>query len=61
MDLQLGGKTALVTGASTGIGAAIVRHLASEGVSVTMLARRAELMTGVADGIEAAGLKANAG
>ncbi|MEX0693502.1 MAG: SDR family oxidoreductase [Rhodospirillales bacterium] len=55
MDLQLGGKTALVTGASTGIGAEIARHLASEGVSVIMLARRAELMTGIADGIEAAG------
>ena len=55
MDLHLGGKTALVTGASTGIGAEIVRHLASEGVSVIMLARRAELMTGIADGIEAAG------
>ena len=55
MDFQLSGKTALVTGASTGIGAEIVRTLAVEGVSVTMLARREGLMTAIADGIAAAG------
>ncbi len=55
MDLQLGGKTALVTGASTGIGAEIARALAAEGVDVTMLARRRELLEQVADGIEANG------
>jgi len=32
--LQLAGKTALVTGGSRGIGAAIVRHLAQEGANV---------------------------
>ncbi|MEQ8319925.1 MAG: SDR family oxidoreductase [Rhodospirillales bacterium] len=55
MDLQIGGKTALVTGASTGIGAEIARNLSAEGVSVTMLARREDLLQEVADGIEAAG------
>lgn len=55
MDLQLGGKTALVTGASTGIGAEIARTLAAEGVAVTMLARRENLLQDIADGIEARG------
>jgi NAD(P)-dependent dehydrogenase (short-subunit alcohol dehydrogenase family) len=34
VDLQLAGRTALVTGASKGIGLAIVRALAAEGVTV---------------------------
>ncbi|MBS2534884.1 SDR family NAD(P)-dependent oxidoreductase [Catenulispora sp. NF23] len=39
MDLHLNGKTALVTGASRGIGLAIVRSLAAEGVRVAAAAR----------------------
>jgi NAD(P)-dependent dehydrogenase (short-subunit alcohol dehydrogenase family) len=39
MDLQLSGKTAVVTGASRGIGLAVVRALASEGVRVVGGAR----------------------
>jgi 3-oxoacyl-[acyl-carrier protein] reductase len=42
MDLQLSGKTALVTGGSEGIGKAITRALASEGVDVAICARRKE-------------------
>jgi NAD(P)-dependent dehydrogenase (short-subunit alcohol dehydrogenase family) len=42
MDLQLNGKTALVTGASEGIGKAIALTLAKEGVDVAICARRKE-------------------
>ncbi len=39
MDLQLTGKTALVTGATAGIGLAIAQTLAREGVAVTLSGR----------------------
>ncbi|MEV8453096.1 SDR family oxidoreductase [Streptomyces sp. NPDC052095] len=39
MDLELNGKTALVTGASRGIGLAVVRALTAEGVRVVAAAR----------------------
>jgi NAD(P)-dependent dehydrogenase (short-subunit alcohol dehydrogenase family) len=39
MDLQLTGKTALVTGSTAGIGFAIARRFASEGVIVTLTSR----------------------
>jgi len=41
MDLQLSGQVAVVTGASTGIGRATAVALASEGVKVVGVARRA--------------------
>lgn len=40
MDLQLAGKRVLVTGASKGIGLAIVRAFRAEGASVTAVSRR---------------------
>lgn len=44
MDLELSGKTAIVTGGSRGIGRAVARALAAEGVEVAVAARgRADL------------------
>jgi NAD(P)-dependent dehydrogenase (short-subunit alcohol dehydrogenase family) len=40
MDLQLKGKTALVTGGSEGVGRAIAEVLTKEGVDVSICARR---------------------
>jgi 3-oxoacyl-[acyl-carrier protein] reductase len=55
MDLQLRDKTALVTGASMGIGRAIAKGLALEGVRVAAVARRIEPMAAMADEVVAAG------
>jgi 3-oxoacyl-[acyl-carrier protein] reductase len=55
MDLQLHDKTALVTGASMGIGRAIAKGLAAEGVHVAAVARRTDLLETLADEIAAAG------
>jgi 3-oxoacyl-[acyl-carrier protein] reductase len=55
MDLQLKGRTALVTGASVGIGRGIALALAAEGVRVAITARRVDKLKEVADAIVAAG------
>lgn len=55
MDLELRGRTALVTGASTGIGTGIARALASEGVRLAITARRDALLEEVAASIVANG------
>lgn len=55
MNLQLSGKTALVTGASQGLGRAIAKGLAAEGVTVCIAARRRELLEQLAGEIVAAG------
>ncbi|MBL1089377.1 MULTISPECIES: SDR family oxidoreductase [Streptomyces] len=51
----LTGRTAVVTGAASGMGEATARLLASHGVRVALLARRAERLTELASEIEAAG------
>ncbi|MBI2508751.1 MAG: SDR family oxidoreductase [Betaproteobacteria bacterium] len=55
MDLQLKEKTALVTGASMGIGRAIAAGLAAEGVRVCVVARRKDLLEALAKEIVTAG------
>lgn len=51
-------RTILVTGASRGIGAAIVRWFAAEGANVVMFARSGDALTGLSEEIAAAGGKA---
>jgi NADP-dependent 3-hydroxy acid dehydrogenase YdfG len=55
MSTDLHGSVALVTGASSGIGAAIAEQLAGNGASVVLVARRREALDVVAARIDAAG------
>ena len=55
MDLQLAGRTCLVTGASRGIGRGTAKVLAAEGCRVAVVARREALLDELADEIAATG------
>lgn len=55
MDLGLKARTAVVMGASQGLGEATARALAAEGAHVVLVARRADALQEVKASIEAAG------
>jgi short-subunit dehydrogenase len=52
-------RTAVITGASSGIGAAIARELAGRGHQVTLVARSADKLRELADEITARGVRAD--
>ncbi|MCZ7564184.1 MAG: SDR family oxidoreductase [Burkholderiales bacterium] len=60
MELRLDGKTAMVTGASSGLGARFARVLAQAGARVAVAARRVERLAQIAEEIAAAGGTARA-
>src|SRR5690242_13301655 len=53
--IELRGKRILITGASSGIGEASARKLAACGASVIVVARRADLLQTLTEGIRADG------
>lgn len=57
---SLAGKTALITGASRGIGLAIAQHFARAGANVVLNARKIDVLTAAVDGIVAEGYPAKA-
>lgn len=55
---SLEGRTALVTGASRGIGEAIARHFAAQGARLVLAARGVDQLEEVADSLRSAGAEA---
>jgi 3-oxoacyl-[acyl-carrier protein] reductase len=58
MDLQLKGKTAVITGATRGIGRAIAECFADEGANVAICARNTEQVAEAVKALQAKGVKA---
>lgn len=56
--MELSGRTAVITGASSGIGLACAEHLAREGIAVVIGARRGDRLQAAAERIGSAGGKA---
>jgi NAD(P)-dependent dehydrogenase (short-subunit alcohol dehydrogenase family) len=59
-SFDLSGRTALVTGASSGLGANFARALAASGATVVVAARRADRLAALVEEIRASGGKAHA-
>ncbi len=60
VHFSLAGRTALITGASRGIGLAIARTYARAGANVVLNARKVDVLTGAVDELTAEGLSAKA-
>ena len=61
MDLQLSGKTAIVTGGSRGIGKAVARELIAEGVKVAIVARNPDQLRSTAEELGATAIQCDTG
>jgi NAD(P)-dependent dehydrogenase (short-subunit alcohol dehydrogenase family) len=55
MDLELAGRTALITGGSAGIGLAVAQHLAAEGCAIHIAARGAQRLEAARANVERSG------